>query len=91
MPPSCSSQKCCSNSRLCSVVRRPLLQAGQWAFAKECYSRSLALDARSVNSWANRAMVELKLCEWAEAEEDCSAALRLDPACVKVGVLWKST
>jgi len=29
-------------------------------------------------------MAELKLQEWAQAEEDCSHALRLDPCHVKV-------
>jgi Meckel syndrome type 1 protein len=61
-----------------------LFKAGQWAFAKQCYGRSLTLDPSNVAALANRAMAELKLQEWAEAEEDCTAALQLDPVHVKV-------
>ena len=60
-------------------------QAGQHAYAKECYSRSIALQPNSAVAYANRAMAELRLLEWAQAEEDCCSALQLDPTHVKVG------
>lgn len=46
----------------------------------EC--RSIEAEATSVG-YANRAMARLKAGEAAAAEEDCSAALRLDAAYVK--------
>ena len=41
----------------------PCMQVGQWASAKECYSRSLLLEPSSL-AFANRAMAELKLNDW---------------------------
>ena len=52
------------------------------AQALECYSASLGL-APSCLAYANRAMAELKLGRWAEAEADCTQALALDPGYVK--------
>ncbi|KAF5833987.1 hypothetical protein DUNSADRAFT_9513 [Dunaliella salina] len=60
-----------------------LFKAGQHAYAKECYSRSIALDPASATAYANRAMAELRLMEWPQAEEDCSHALKLEPNHVK--------
>ncbi|KAF8069556.1 RPAP3 [Scenedesmus sp. PABB004] len=59
-----------------------LYQAGYFADAAECYSRSLAA-APSAAAFANRAAARLKLGQPAEAEADCSAALALDGGYVK--------
>jgi hypothetical protein len=50
--------------------------------ALDCYSSSLAL-APTCLAYANRAMAELKLGQFREAEADCTQALRLDPLYVK--------
>lgn len=55
---------------------------GQYERAAECYSRSLVLEPGCLAA-ANRAMALLKLGRAAEAEADCSDALRLDPLYVK--------
>ena len=57
-------------------------RAGEYPRAVECYGASLAAGP-SCLGFANRAMARLKLGQAAEAEEDCSRALELDPAYTK--------
>lgn len=61
-----------------------LFKAGQFASAKECYAHCAAMEPSNAVAYANKAMAELKLQEWAEAEADCTKALELDPSYVKV-------
>lgn len=55
---------------------------GDHKSAEECYTRSLELEPSSL-AFANRAMAMLKLGRHAEAEADCSEALRMDPKYAK--------
>eukprot|EP00854_Cymbomonas_tetramitiformis_P005126 gene5126-6235_t len=50
--------------------------------AMDCYSKSISLQPTCV-AYANRAMAEIKLGKFQEAERDCSAALELDPVYIK--------
>ncbi len=61
---------------------------GQYAYARDCYTRCIQLDPDSAVAYANRAMAELKLSQWAQAEEDCTHALDRDPAFVKVSHVY---
>lgn len=61
-----------------------LFKAGQHTYAKECYARCISLDPDNAVAYANKAMAELKLQEWIQAEQDCTKALQLDPTYVKV-------
>lgn len=47
------------------------------------YNRSLTFDSSSPIVYANRAMVHLRLRNFANAEDDCSHTVNLDPAYVK--------
>ena len=65
-----------------------LFKIGQWESAAECYTKSFDLfdltspSTSTLSSAAvvlsNRAMANLKLEKWSEAEADCSHALELD-------------
>lgn len=55
---------------------------GDYKSAEECYSRSIELEPCSLPH-ANRAMALLKLGRHAEAEADCSEAIRMDSKYVK--------
>lgn len=72
-PPSATSLKDQGNK---------LFQQGQYLEAIQCYTQSIGLQATAV-AYANRAMARLKLKQYAEAEQDCSAALQLDGSYIK--------
>ena len=55
---------------------------GDFRQAKDCYSSSIEAAANSL-AYANRAMACLKLGEHRTAEEDCTAAIGLDPLYLK--------
>ncbi|RZB87283.1 RNA polymerase II-associated protein 3 isoform F [Glycine soja] len=50
--------------------------------ARDCYSRSIALSPTAV-AYANRAMANIKLRRFQEAEDDCTEALNLDDRYIK--------
>ncbi|XP_027934386.1 RNA polymerase II-associated protein 3 isoform X1 [Vigna unguiculata] len=50
--------------------------------ARDCYSRSIALSPTAV-AYANRAMANIKLRRFQEAEDDCTEALDLDDRYIK--------
>ncbi|CAJ1977849.1 unnamed protein product [Sphenostylis stenocarpa] len=50
--------------------------------ATDCYSRSIALSPTAV-AYANRAMANIKLRRFQEAEDDCTEALNLDDRYIK--------
>ena len=52
---------------------------GTFDKAVECYTMAQSLDIANPVYPANRAMANLKLKNWKEAEEDCTRALRHDP------------
>ncbi|XP_076008630.1 RNA polymerase II-associated protein 3 isoform X2 [Genypterus blacodes] len=52
---------------------------GKYEAAVECYSRGMEADSMNVFLPANRAMANLKLERFQEAEEDCTKAIYLDP------------
>ena len=52
---------------------------GTFDKAVECYTMAQSLDISNPVYPANRAMANLKLKNWKEAEEDCTRALRHDP------------
>ena len=56
--------------------------AKKYAQAKKDYTQSIALQPTCL-AYANRAMAELKLDEFSEAQSDCTAAIALDPCYVK--------
>lgn len=57
-------------------------KTGDYLQAKECYSASIDQEPNSL-AYANRAMASLKLGETRLAEEDCTAAIALDPLYLK--------
>lgn len=59
-----------------------LYQAGYYTDAISCYTQSVELQPTSI-AYANRAMSKLRLKQYTEAEQDCTAALQLDPSYVK--------
>jgi tetratricopeptide (TPR) repeat protein len=59
-----------------------LFQAKYFDDAISCYTQSIETHPTAV-AYANRGMAYLKLEKHAEAEADCTAALRLDPTYVK--------
>ncbi|KAK7392086.1 hypothetical protein VNO78_20513 [Psophocarpus tetragonolobus] len=50
--------------------------------ARDCYSRSIALSPTAV-AYANRAMANIKLRRFQDAEDDCTEALSLDDRYIK--------
>ena len=59
-------------------------KAGNYLAAASLYSKAVELDPGEVTYPANRANVYLKLSKWAEAEKDCTDAVKLDPKASKV-------
>ncbi|BDA43286.1 probable RNA polymerase II-associated protein 3 at N-terminal half [Coccomyxa sp. Obi] len=55
---------------------------GDWAAAKKAYTKGLEAGESSTG-YANRAMASLKLGDVADAEQDCTRALALDPNYLK--------
>ncbi|CAL8468728.1 g8268 [Coccomyxa elongata] len=55
---------------------------GDWAAAKKAYTKGIEAGESSTG-YANRAMASLKLGEVADAEQDCTRALALDPNYLK--------
>ena len=51
--------------------------------ALTCYTRSIAYDASDAKVFANRAMVYIRMELFDLAEDDSSAAIKLDPTYVK--------
>jgi tetratricopeptide (TPR) repeat protein len=51
--------------------------------AIKCYTRCLGLKTGNYVAFSNRAMAQLKLKRFAEAEADCGAALRIEPTHIK--------
>ena len=60
-----------------------LFRAGKFSEAVERYTESIRLDNLCVAALSNRAMVYLKLSQFAAAETDCAMAIFLDPKCAK--------
>lgn len=56
---------------------------GDYVAAIKSYTRCLGYDAQNAVVLSNRAMAFLKNREFAKAEEDCTLALKVDPAHVK--------
>mmetsp|Transcript_7719 Transcript_7719/g.31777 ORF Transcript_7719/g.31777 Transcript_7719/m.31777 type:complete len:165 (-) Transcript_7719:1823-2317(-) len=56
---------------------------GDYKTAKDYYSQS-ANTGCTAHIYANRALCEMKLTNWAKAEADCGAALQLDRRHLKV-------
>ena len=59
-------------------------KAGRYENAVKCYDTAIELDPEEAMYPSNRAMVFLKMSKWNEAEEDCTAALKIDPKLAKV-------
>lgn len=51
---------------------------GEYAVAVQHYTRSIEREGATCAAYANRAMCGIKLERWADAEADCTEALRLD-------------
>ncbi|CAM9482196.1 unnamed protein product, partial [Choristocarpus tenellus] len=61
-----------------------MFKARRWSDALELYMKSLRSLPYRVQTLTNIAQqVHIKLCQWEEAKEFCSRALRVDPLCVK--------
>ena len=58
-------------------------RVGNYESALDCYTSAAVADPRCHLALANRAMALLRLRRWAEAEDDCSAALERAPGYVK--------
>lgn len=56
---------------------------GDYETAISHYTRSIEQEGGACAAYANRAMCGLKLGRWAEAEADCTEALRLEPTYLK--------
>ena len=59
-------------------------KAGNYAGSLEKYTKAIELDPGEVMYPANRANVHLKMKNWAEAENDCTSALKINPKYAKV-------
>ena len=59
-------------------------KAGKYEAALEKYDEAVKLDPGEVMYVANRANVYLKMKKWKEAEEDCTAALKINENYAKV-------
>ena len=51
---------------------------GEYAVAVQHYTQSIEREGATCAAYANRAMCGIKLGRWADAEADCTEALRLD-------------
>ncbi|KAG9307653.1 hypothetical protein G9A89_023218 [Geosiphon pyriformis] len=60
---------------------------GNFIKAIEHYGLAMELDSKDAVFPVNRAMAEIKLKRWVEAEQDCTLGLQLDPDHVKA--LWR--
>ena len=63
-------------------------QAENYENAIRKYDEAIRLDPDEVQYPANRAMVHLKMKKWKEAEEDCDAALAINPDFGKVSFIF---
>ena len=59
-------------------------KAGNYPAAVTLYSQAVDLDPGEVTYPANRANVHLKMKSWQEAENDSTAALKINPKYAKV-------
>eukprot|EP00898_Chlorokybus_atmophyticus_P002336 jgi/Chlat1/3102/Chrsp21S03341 len=57
---------------------------GRYEEAIEHYTVAISRDAKNAVYYGNRAMAYIKLHRYAQAEEDCSKAMKIDPRNVKV-------
>ena len=64
-------------------------KAGKYDAALEKYNEAVKLDPEEVQYVANRANVYLKLKKWQEAEDDCTAALKINSKYAKVRISSK--
>ena len=62
-------------------------KAGKYDAALEKYNEAVKLDPDEVQYVANRANVYLKLKKWKEAEDDCTAAIKINDKYAKVCML----
>jgi tetratricopeptide (TPR) repeat protein len=78
-PPSSSKQQPSDRERAVALKEEgnEAIKAGGFKRAVELYSQSLALDATSAATYSNRAQAYLKLCMYADAEKDATAAMKL--------------
>lgn len=58
-------------------------KAGNFPEAIKCYTRCIGIDSKSAVVFSNRAMTYLKMKDWAEAEEDATSAIEINPWHVK--------
>ena len=64
-------------------------KAAKYDPAIEKYTKAIELDPKEPQYPTNRAMVYLKMKKWAEAEEDCTNALKLNNKYAKVyQIFW---
>ena len=56
---------------------------GEYAVAVQHYTQSIEREGATCAAYANRAMCGIKLGRWADAEADCTEALRLDSRYLK--------